>query len=126
VVASDFRQQAVQAYENLKVALAAVGADFGDVVKFNNYLVDRSDMPVFREVRDSYLAAANRPASTTLSISGLAREGARLEIEAIAMLPARAAAKASRAKRAGRAAKVTSRSKAKSPRAKVKSRRKAR
>jgi hypothetical protein len=39
-------------------------------------------------VRDSYLADKNRPASTTIAISGLAREGALLEIEAVAVLPA--------------------------------------
>jgi hypothetical protein len=39
-------------------------------------------------VRDSYLSDQNRPASTTVAISGLAREGALLEVEAIAVLPA--------------------------------------
>jgi enamine deaminase RidA (YjgF/YER057c/UK114 family) len=110
---SDFRQQAVQTFENLKVALAAVGGQFHDVVKFNNYLVDMKYLPIFRQVRDSYLADENRPASTTIAISGLARAGAFLEIEAVAVLPAiarkpaagnvrsrRAATKAARRKRA--------------------------
>jgi enamine deaminase RidA (YjgF/YER057c/UK114 family) len=111
-VASDFRQQAVQTYENLKTALAAVGARFENVVKFNNYLVDAQYMPIFREVRDSYLPAADRPASTTLAISRLAREGALLEIEAIAVLPAAArSAKARRGRGTSRAAKVKSRRK---------------
>jgi enamine deaminase RidA (YjgF/YER057c/UK114 family) len=103
-VVGDFRQQAIQTFENLKAALAAVGADFPQVVKLNNYLVDVADLPTFREVRDSYLAPANRPASTTIAILGLARPGARLEIEAVAMLPAAARSKsASKAasKRAG-------------------------
>src|SRR6266481_1710489 len=92
-LSSDIRRQAVQTFENLKQALAAVGADFRHVVKFNNYLVDRAHLPTFREVRDSYLAADNRPASTTIAISGLAREGALIEIEAVAVLPAAARAK---------------------------------
>jgi enamine deaminase RidA (YjgF/YER057c/UK114 family) len=87
-VVGDFRRQAVQTFENLKAALAAVGAEFRHVVKLNNYLVDVGDLPTFREVRDSCLAAADRPASTTIAISGLARPGALLEIEAVAMLPA--------------------------------------
>ena len=91
---SDIRRQAVQAFENLKNALAAVGADFRHVVKFNNYLVDRAHLPIFREVRDSYLPANNRPASTTIAISGLAREGALIEIEAVAAPPAAARSKA--------------------------------
>ena len=89
-LSSDFRLQAVQTFENLKNALAAVGGRFQDVVKLNNYLTDLKYLPIFRQVRDSYLADANRPASTTIAISGLAREGALLEIEAVAVLPAAA------------------------------------
>jgi len=104
-VVGDFRRQAVQTFENLKTALAAVGAQFRHVVKLNNYLVDRAHLPTFREVRDGYLAENDRPASTTIAISGLAREGALIEIEAVAVLPAAARAKAaskSAAKSAGK------------------------
>jgi enamine deaminase RidA (YjgF/YER057c/UK114 family) len=87
-LSSDFRLQAVQTFENLKNALAAVGAKFEHVVKFNNYLIDVKYLPIYRQVRDSYLPDRNRPASTTIAISGLAREGALLEIEAVAVLPA--------------------------------------
>ncbi len=86
-LSSDFRLQAVQAFENLNSALAAVGAQFQHIVKLNNYLLDIKYLPVFRQVRDSYLQDHNRPASTTIVISGLAREGALLEIEAVAVLP---------------------------------------
>ena len=111
----DFRAQAEKAIENLKLALAAVGARFEHVVKFNNYLVDTKYLPIFRQVRDSYLADANRPASTTIAISALAREGALLEIEAVAVLPPAAkAARATAAKGASRgSAKVKSRRKGK-------------
>jgi len=104
-VVGDFRRQAVQTFENLKTALAVVGAQFRHVVKLNNYLVDRAHLPTFREVRDGYLAENDRPASTTIAISGLAREGALIEIEAVAVLPAAARAKAaskSAAKSAGK------------------------
>ena len=86
-LSSEFRLQAVQTFENLKVALAAVGAQFQHVVKLNNYLLDINFLPVFRQVRDSYLPDRNRPASTTIAISALAREGALLEVEAVAVLP---------------------------------------
>jgi len=91
-LSSDFRLQAVQTFENLKAALAAVGGQFQHVVKLNNYLVDIKYLPVFRQVRDSYLSDKDRPASTTIAISGLAREGALLEIEAVAVLPPEAVA----------------------------------
>jgi enamine deaminase RidA (YjgF/YER057c/UK114 family) len=109
---SDFRQQAVQTFENLKIALAAVGGQFRDVVKFNNYLVDMKYLPIFRQVRDSYLADENRPASTTVAICDLARAGAFLEIEAVAVLPAIARERAPRNVRSRRTAKKAARRKA--------------
>lgn len=83
----DFRAQAVQAFENLKLALAAVGADFGHVVKVTNLLADTKHLPIFRDVRNQYLNTASPPASTTVAISQFAREGALLEVEAVAVLP---------------------------------------
>ena len=83
----DFRTQAVQTFENLKVALAAVGAGFEHVVKLNNYLIDMAHLPIFREVRDRYLNTAAPPASTTIAISKFARDGALIEVEAIAIMP---------------------------------------
>jgi enamine deaminase RidA (YjgF/YER057c/UK114 family) len=66
----DFRAQATQAFENLKNALAAVGAGFEHVVKLNNYLTDiRAQLPIYRDVRDSFVSTANPPASTTLEVS---------------------------------------------------------
>ena len=87
--AGDFRAQAIQTFENLKIALAEIGATFRDVVKINNYLVDMpAHLPIFREVRNMYInPEKNPPASTTIQISALAREGALLETEAIAILP---------------------------------------
>jgi enamine deaminase RidA (YjgF/YER057c/UK114 family) len=84
----DFRAQATQAFENLKNALAAVGAGFEHVVKLNNYLTDiRAQLPIYRDVRDSYVVTANPPASTTLEVSKLAIDGALYEVEAVAILP---------------------------------------
>ncbi len=89
----DFRAQAFKAFQNLELALQAAGAGFKDVVKINNYLVDMSHIGIFREVRDEFVNTAAPPASTTVAISQLARPGALFEIEAIAVLPAKAAAK---------------------------------
>ena len=91
-------------FENLKAALAAVGATFKDVVKINSYLADIADLPVLREVRAGYLNAAALPASTTLGGLSFAREGALLEVEVIAALPAKAARRAPRRKRGASAA----------------------
>jgi enamine deaminase RidA (YjgF/YER057c/UK114 family) len=100
-VVGDFRAQAKQTFENLKAALAAVGGGFENVVKLNNYLTDIEDLPTFREVRDQYLPKENKPASTTLSIAKLARAGASLEVEAVAVLPATKTKSAAKGKSAG-------------------------
>ena len=85
--AGDVHAQMVQAFENLKAALAEVGATFKDVVKITNYLVDGAHVQDYREIRDRYVNTAAPPASTLLVISRLAREGWLFEIDAVAVLP---------------------------------------
>jgi enamine deaminase RidA (YjgF/YER057c/UK114 family) len=94
----DFRGQAIQVFENLKAALAAVGAGFKDVVKINSYLADIAHLPMLREVRSDYLHAAAPPASTTIAVAAFARPAALLEVEVIAALPVESA----RSSRSGR------------------------
>jgi enamine deaminase RidA (YjgF/YER057c/UK114 family) len=84
----DFRAQVEQAFANLKAALDAVGAKPDQIVKINNYLVDiGKNLPAFRDVRNRHLNLAAPPASTTIGVPELAREGALFEIEAVVMLP---------------------------------------
>jgi len=92
----DFRAQCQQAFENMALALKAAGAHWNDVVKINNFLVNiEGNMATFREVRDRYLNTGTPPASTTIGVPALARPGGLFEIEAIAVLPAKAAGRAS-------------------------------
>jgi enamine deaminase RidA (YjgF/YER057c/UK114 family) len=84
------REQIELAFENLKAALASVGAGFEHLVKINNYVVDIGvNIALFREIRDRYVNTAAPPASTTIGVPELARPGALFEIEAIAILPPR-------------------------------------
>ena len=83
----DARAQIVQSFENLKAALAEVGATFGDVVKITNYLIDIAYLKDFREIRDTYINTAAPPASTLLVVAGLAIDGLLFEIDAVAVLP---------------------------------------
>lgn len=83
----DARAQITQAFENLKAALADVGATLRDVVKINNYLVDIAHLKEFREIRDTYLNIAAPPVSTLIVVSKLALEGLLFEIDAVAVLP---------------------------------------
>ena len=83
----DFHAQAQQVFENLKAALAAVGTDFTHVVKLNIYVVDISQLPTLRQIRDQYVNTSNPPASTAVEVRKLAREEFLLEVEAVAHVP---------------------------------------
>jgi enamine deaminase RidA (YjgF/YER057c/UK114 family) len=78
--------QAERVFENLRSALAAVGAGFSDVVKFTFFLTDISMLPAVREVRDRYIDVDRPPASTAVQVAGLFRPGLLLEVEAIAIV----------------------------------------
>jgi len=97
----DFRAQAVQTFENIRSALAAVGGSMDDIVKLNNYLLDIAYLPIIRDVRVGFLKHETLPASTTIQVSGFALVGALLEIEAVAMLPAKPARAKTGASKAG-------------------------
>jgi 2-iminobutanoate/2-iminopropanoate deaminase len=84
----DFHAQAVQTFENLKQALAAVGGGFEHLVKINVYLVDAAaHFPQFLAVRDEYIKKERPPASTLVQVGRLALDSLLLEIEAVAVLP---------------------------------------
>src|SRR5262249_55197695 len=53
--AGDFRAQATQAFENVKLALAAAGATFQHVVKVTAYFTDIAHLQAYFEVRDRYV-----------------------------------------------------------------------
>jgi reactive intermediate/imine deaminase len=83
----DFRAQTQQVFENIKLALEAVGATFKDVVKLNVYVVDISQLQAFREVRDKFVNTENPPASALVEVRRLVRDEFLIEIEATAVLP---------------------------------------
>src|SRR5271154_5427898 len=82
------RKQMEMACENVKAALASVGAGFEHVAKLNNYIVDiGTNLAQYREVRDKYVNKASPPASTTIGVPQLAVSGALFEAGAIAIFP---------------------------------------
>lgn len=84
----DLAAQAVQVFENLKVALAAAGATFSDVVKIVTYVVDLKpqDRAVISEIRGRYFDPARKPASTMIGVDALVMAELRIEVEAIAVV----------------------------------------
>ncbi|MCI0360874.1 MAG: RidA family protein [Planctomycetaceae bacterium] len=63
----DLKRQTEQAFENIRLALAAVGATFRHVVATRLYVVGLKPehVPIIREVRSRYVDAAHPPASTS-------------------------------------------------------------
>jgi enamine deaminase RidA (YjgF/YER057c/UK114 family) len=87
VGSGDIGAQAEQVFQNLKHALDAVGADFGNVVKFGIYVTDFAELGALRQVRDRYIDVAHPPASTAVAVKRLFREEFLIEIDAIAVVP---------------------------------------
>jgi reactive intermediate/imine deaminase len=81
----DVVAQAEKVFENIAVILAAAGASAKDVVKVTLFLTDIDDRPRINPVRQRFFAET-RPASTLIEISRLAIPGAKLEVEAVAVL----------------------------------------
>ena len=81
----DIVEQARAVFRNLAAVLAAGGATFADVVKVSVFLTDVDDRPLINPVRQEAFGAA-RPASTLVEVSRLAVPGAKIEVEAIAMV----------------------------------------
>jgi 2-iminobutanoate/2-iminopropanoate deaminase len=81
----DVVAQARQTLTNVGHVLAAAGASFADVAKVTVYLTDVDDRPRIDPVRREFFGDV-RPASTLVEVSRLAIPGARIEIDAIAVL----------------------------------------
>jgi enamine deaminase RidA (YjgF/YER057c/UK114 family) len=78
--------QAAAALDNLKKGLAAVGADFGDIVMADRFLTDMEDQDVLNQVWAEYFGDA-KPATTTVQVVRLATDPrCLLEINAVAVV----------------------------------------
>jgi reactive intermediate/imine deaminase len=88
VGAGDARAQMRQVFHNLQMALAAAGARMADLVKLTVFLTNMADLGDFREVRDEFVDPWRPPASSLVQVSALVHPAFRIEIEAVAALPA--------------------------------------
>jgi reactive intermediate/imine deaminase len=80
--------EAKQALDNMKAVLERHGASLDSVMKCTVFLADIKDWPAFNDVYRTYFKK-NLPARSALAASGLAI-GARVEVECIAFVPAKA------------------------------------
>lgn len=90
--ARGFRAQMVQAYANIKTALASIGGGMNHVVRLTTYVTDiEQNADIYREVRASTFTDKNAlPASTLVQVTRLADPTYLVEVDAIAILPPRA------------------------------------
>jgi 2-iminobutanoate/2-iminopropanoate deaminase len=86
-VAPDVEAQTEQVLRNIATILEAAGSSLQHVVRCGVFLVDMKEFPRMNEV---YARAfgAHRPARTTVEVSGLPGDGLRVEIDAVAVVPA--------------------------------------
>jgi len=92
---SDVVAQTKQAFANIERVLRAAGAGMRDVVRFQTFLIYAADIDAFmqarREVFPGYYPDGVYPPNTLLVVSRLVQPELRVEIEAMAVRPARAA-----------------------------------
>jgi reactive intermediate/imine deaminase len=82
----DVVAQTRQVFENMRAVLGAAGCGFADVVKVTIFLTDVDDRPLINPVRQEVFGAT-RPASTLVEVPRLAVDGAKVEIECVALVP---------------------------------------
>ena len=89
--AKGFRAQMVQAYANIRTALASAGGSMDNVVRLTTYITDiEQNADVYREVRAStFTNKSALPASTLVQVTRLADPSYLVEVDAIAILPPR-------------------------------------
>ena len=83
LVSNDVKEQAAQALANMKAVLAEAGAT-ADVTKVTVFIVDMADFQAVNSVY-SETFGADAPARSCVAVAALPK-GARVEIEAIAVL----------------------------------------
>ena len=83
----DIGRQTEQVLKNIQTALEAAGADLGDVVKWNVYVVEGQPLqPGFEAFQKVWGKRPNPPAITAVIVTGLARPEFLVEMDAIAVV----------------------------------------
>jgi len=87
----DFDVQVEQVFKNLGRALQAVGGSFSNLVKINNYCVERvsyEQRANYRTIRDGFVNTAAPPVSTFIYVPRLAQPNWLFEMDAMAVIDA--------------------------------------
>jgi enamine deaminase RidA (YjgF/YER057c/UK114 family) len=90
LVAGDIAGQVRQALRNVVAVLAQAGAKPEHIVRMNWYFVDKQEyLNASKQIGEVYreFMGSHYPAMTALQVAALLEEGARIEIEATAVIP---------------------------------------
>ncbi len=85
---NDLLKQTEKAIANLKIAMSAAGGTLENIVMLRIYKVNyqQADGAIISKVLQDNFGTQNPPATTWLSVQGLANEGFMIEIEAQAII----------------------------------------
>lgn len=85
---NDLAKQTQKALDNLGIAIKAAGGTLENIVMLRIYKVNyqKEDGPIINQILKNYFGTENPPASTWISVQGLADEGFMIEIEAQAVI----------------------------------------
>ena len=113
VAGGDVAAQTRQALDNVRAIVEAAGCAMGDIVRFQTFLTHAEDIPGFMraraEVFPRYFPDGAYPPNTLLIISRLVKPELLVEIEAMAVRPAKAATAQRRAARTPKRARAKTR-----------------
>jgi enamine deaminase RidA (YjgF/YER057c/UK114 family) len=84
----DFKAQAEKALDNLRLALEAVGAGIGDLVRMRYYIVDYNSACLEHLIPaiNDFFGDVQAPASTLVGVTALYVDGLMIEIDATAVI----------------------------------------
>jgi 2-iminobutanoate/2-iminopropanoate deaminase len=86
MVGETFAEEANQCFARIAASLRKAGASMSDVVKITGYVTSTDDYPAYDLARGNAFAG-HPPSSATVQVAGLAN-AARVEVEAVAFVPA--------------------------------------
>ena len=86
-IAPDVETQTDQVLRNIATILEGAGSSLAHVVRCGVFLVDISEFEKMNAVY-ARVFGSHRPARTTVEVSSLPGEGMRVEIDAVAIVPA--------------------------------------
>lgn len=85
---NNLKIQTQEAIDNLKFAIESAGGTLDNIMMLRIYIVDykQSDGPIINEILKNNFGTSTPPASTWISVKGLANEKFLIEIEAHAII----------------------------------------